>query len=148
MPEAGPLAPDWGFVAVALDNPIFIVSAPKLQEGLAQRVKPWADVQSRLKYSLTSCLRAFRASNLVPGWTAWRPHTLANSGLWQKKIAPAAWWRRPRHLLKRAQAANHATGEKQRLFTSFSYRAESWTRTPPDHYQGGIYSTWLPISVL
>lgn len=31
-------------------------------------------------------------------------------------------------LLKKAQAAHQATGEKQRLFTSFSYQAESWTR--------------------
>ena len=31
-------------------------------------------------------------------------------------------------LLKNAQAAYQATGEKQRLFTSFSYQAESWTR--------------------
>ena len=31
-------------------------------------------------------------------------------------------------LLKKAQAAYQATGEKQRLFTSFSYQAESWTR--------------------
>ena len=31
-------------------------------------------------------------------------------------------------LLKKAQAAYQATGEKQRLFTAFSYQAESWTR--------------------
>jgi hypothetical protein len=31
-------------------------------------------------------------------------------------------------LLKKAQAAYQETGEKQRLFTSFSYQAESWTR--------------------
>lgn len=31
-------------------------------------------------------------------------------------------------LLKKAQAAHQATGEKQRLFTSFSHQAESWTR--------------------
>jgi hypothetical protein len=35
-------------------------------------------------------------------------------------------WAAP--LLKKAQAAYQATGEKQRLFTSFSYQAESWTR--------------------
>jgi hypothetical protein len=31
-------------------------------------------------------------------------------------------------LLKKAQAAYQEAGEKQRLFTSFSYQAESWTR--------------------
>jgi hypothetical protein len=31
-------------------------------------------------------------------------------------------------LLEKAQWQYHATGEKQRLFTSFSYQAESWTR--------------------
>ena len=31
-------------------------------------------------------------------------------------------------LLKKAQAAYQATGEIQRLFTSFSYQADSWTR--------------------
>jgi hypothetical protein len=31
-------------------------------------------------------------------------------------------------LLKKAQAAYQETGEKQRLFTAFSYQAESWTR--------------------
>jgi hypothetical protein len=31
-------------------------------------------------------------------------------------------------LLKKAQAAYQAPGEKQRLFTAFSYQAESWTR--------------------
>lgn len=31
-------------------------------------------------------------------------------------------------LLKKAQAAYQATGEKQRLFTAFSYQAQSWTR--------------------
>ena len=31
-------------------------------------------------------------------------------------------------LLKKAQAAYQVTGEKQRLFTAFSYQAESWTR--------------------
>jgi len=31
-------------------------------------------------------------------------------------------------LLKKAQTAYKATGEKQRLFTAFSYKAESWTR--------------------
>ena len=31
-------------------------------------------------------------------------------------------------LLDKARAAFQATGEKQRLFTAFSYQAESWTR--------------------
>jgi hypothetical protein len=31
-------------------------------------------------------------------------------------------------LLEKARAAYQATGEKQRLFTAFSYQAESWTR--------------------
>jgi len=31
-------------------------------------------------------------------------------------------------LLKKAQAAYQSTGEKQRLFTAFSYQAESWTK--------------------
>jgi hypothetical protein len=32
-------------------------------------------------------------------------------------------------LLKKAQLQYHVTGEKQPLFTSFSYQAESWTRS-------------------
>ena len=42
-------------------------------------------------------------------------------------------------LLSKAQRQYQETGEKQRLFTSFSYQAESWDQAPPDHRQGGIY---------
>ena len=44
-----------------------------------------------------------------------------------------------RPLLEKAQRQYQETGEKQRLFTSFSYQAESWDQAPPDHRQGGIH---------
>jgi hypothetical protein len=48
-------------------------------------------------------------------------------------------------LLSKAQRQHRGTGEKQRLFTAFSYQAEFWD--PPRRVIAKVeYTTWAPIS--